>query len=64
MGYSPLGCKELDTTERLTQSEWWEGLQEVTTHKVHFPPHHSCRGPGENAVIFAFPVCYMPHTLV
>ena len=25
-GYSPLGCKELDTTEQLTQSEWWEGL--------------------------------------
>lgn len=32
--------------------------------RVHFLPHHSCRGPGENAVIFAFPVYYMPRTLV
>ena len=31
-----------------------------------FPSCYSCRGPGsgENAVMFAFAACYMPHSLL
>ena len=35
-GYSPLGCKELDIAERLTQSEWWERLP----HGGHDPQEY------------------------